>query len=144
MRTKCHRSLTSLGGIAPKFKTAVGKIAGGGPGVQSSLPAVVSFAHTVPGTYGLASIDIVDRGVGVSATSTRGSGVLSMMMSGAMVDLNIENVNGGGRSQYTGVKLWRGDSGVAGGVHGALYSPPLMRCANPSGESSLTLAAWSV
>ena len=99
MSTKCPRSLTSLGGIASKFKTAVGKIADGGPGVQSSLPAVVSFAHTVPGTYGLASIDIVDRGVGVSATSTRGSGVLSMMMSGA----NIEIVNGGGRSQYTGV-----------------------------------------
>ena len=71
-----------------------------------------SNTHSVPNTYGLASIDIVDRGVGVSATSTRGSGVLSTMMSGA----NIENVNGGGRSQYTGVKLWRGDSGVASGV----------------------------
>ena len=70
MSTKCPRSLTSLGGIASKFKTAVGKIANGGPGVQSSLPVVVSFAHTVPGTYGLASVDIVDRGVGVSATST--------------------------------------------------------------------------
>ena len=115
MSTKCPRSLTSLGGIASKFKTAVGEIADGRPGVQSSLPAVVSFAHTVPGTYGLASVDIVDRGVGVSATSTRGSGVLSMMMSGA----NIENVNGDGRSQYTGVKLLRGDSGVAGGVHSA-------------------------
>eukprot|EP01047_Picozoa_sp_COSAG01_P012707 COSAG01_NODE_580_length_15231_cov_6.793220_9_plen_84_part_00 len=69
--------------------------------MQSSLPAVVPFVHTVLGTYGLASIDIVDRGVGVSATSTRGSGVLSMMMSGA----NIENVNGDGRSQYTGVKV---------------------------------------
>ena len=99
--TKCPWSLTSLGSIASKFKTAVGEIADGRPGVQSSLPAVVSFAHTVPGTYGLASVDIVDRGVGVSATSTRGSGVLSTMMSGA----NIENVNGGGRSQYTGVKL---------------------------------------
>ena len=124
MSTKCPRSLTSLGGIASKFKTAVGKIADGGPGVQSSLPAVVSFAHTVPGTYGLASIDIVDRGVGVSATSTRGSGVLSMIMSGA----KIENVNGDGRSQYTGgVKLLRGDSGVVGGVHGALCSPPPTR-----------------
>ena len=128
----CPRSITSHGGTASKFKTAVGKIADGGPGVQSSLPAVVSFAHTVPGTYGLASIDIVDRGVGVSATSTRGSGVLSTMMSGA----NIENVNGDGRSQYTGVKLLRGDSGVVGGVHGALCSPPLIRCASPSGESS--------
>ena len=48
MSTKCPRSLTSLGGIASKFKTAVGKIADGGPGVQSSLPAVVMFAHTVP------------------------------------------------------------------------------------------------
>ena len=76
-----------------------------------SLPVVVSCVHSVPGTYGLASIDIVDRGVGVSATSTRGSGVLSMMMSGA----NIEIVNGGGRSQYTGVKLLRGDSGGVGG-----------------------------
>ena len=97
--TKCPRSLTSLGSIASKFKTAVGKSAGGKPGVQLSLPAVVSCVHSVPGTYGFASIDIADRGVGVSATSTRGSGVLSMMMSGA----NIEIVNGGGRSQYTGV-----------------------------------------
>ena len=99
MSTKCPRSLTSLGSIASKFKTAVGNSADGGPGVQLSLPVVVSFVHSVPGTYGLASIDIADRGVGVSATSTRGSGVLSMMMSGA----NIEIVNGGGRSQYTGV-----------------------------------------
>ena len=97
--TKCPRSLTSLGSIASKFKTAVGKSAGGKPGVQLSLPVVVSCVHSVPGTYGFASIDIADRGVGVSATSTRGSGVLSMMMSGA----NIEIVNGGGRSQYTGV-----------------------------------------
>ena len=52
-----------------------------------SLPVVVSFVHSVPGTYGLASIDIVDRGVGVSATSTRGSGVLSMMMSGANIEI---------------------------------------------------------
>ena len=89
--TKCPRSLTSLGGIASKFKTAVGKSAGGEPGVQLSLPVVVSCVHSVPGTYGFASIDIADRGVGVSATSTRGSGVLSMMMSGA----NIEIVNGG-------------------------------------------------
>ena len=106
MSTKCPRSLTSLGSIASKFKTAVGKSAGGEPGVQLSLPVVVSCVHSVPGTYGLASVDIVDRCVGVSATSTRGSGVLSTMMSGA----NIENVNGGGRSQYTGVKLLRGDS----------------------------------
>ena len=93
---KCPWSLTSLGSIASKFKTAVGKSAGGEPGVQLSLPVVVSCVHSVPGTYGLASIDIVDRGVGVSATSTRGSGVLSMMMSG----FNIENVNGGGRSRF--------------------------------------------
>jgi hypothetical protein len=75
-----------------------------------------------------------------TATSTRGSGVLSMMMSGA----NIEIVTGGGRSQYTGVKLLRGDSGVAGGVHGALYSPPLMRCASPSTESSSFSSCVSV
>eukprot|EP01047_Picozoa_sp_COSAG01_P011713 COSAG01_NODE_514_length_16043_cov_248.614212_21_plen_198_part_00 len=43
--TKCPRSLTSLGSIASKFKTAVGKIAGGGPGVQLSLPVVVSCVH---------------------------------------------------------------------------------------------------
>ena len=95
----CPRSITSRGGTASKFKTAVGRIADDRMGVQSSLPAIASFVHVVPGTNGLVSVDIVDRGVGVSETSTRGSGVLSMMMSGA----NIEIVNGGGRSQYTGV-----------------------------------------
>eukprot|EP01043_Picozoa_sp_COSAG02_P070144 COSAG02_NODE_12305_length_1565_cov_1.403820_1_plen_130_part_00 len=97
--TKCPWSLTSLGSIASKFRAAIGRVVDGGPRVQLSLPAVVPFVHVVPGTNGLVSIDIVDRGVGVSATSIRGSGVLSMMMSGA----NIEIVNGGGRSQYTGV-----------------------------------------
>jgi hypothetical protein len=46
-----------------------------------------------------------DRVDGVSGTSTRGgSGVLSMTMSGDIL-------NGDGRSQYTGVNVFPGDSG---------------------------------
>ena len=49
----CPRSITSRGGTASKFKTAVGRIADDRLGVQSSLPAIVSFVHVVPGTNGL-------------------------------------------------------------------------------------------
>ena len=108
-----------------------------------SNPPWVLPVHSTPGTKGAVSIVMGDRVDGVSGTSTRGgSGVLSMTMSGDIL-------NGDGRSQYTGVNVFPGDSGgVGGGVvnwpsqpwscrtHG-VYSPlPLMRSESPSDGSS--------
>ena len=95
---------------------------------------------------GAVSIVMGDRVDGVSGTSTRGgSGVLSMMMSGDIL-------NGDGRSQYTGVNVFPGDSGGVGGgdanwssqpwscrTHGVCSPPPLMRFDSPSGDSSAIL-----
>jgi hypothetical protein len=107
-----------------------------------SNPPWVLPVHSTSGTKGAASIVIGEVG-GVSGTSTRGgSGVLSMTVSGDIL-------NGDGRSQYTGVNVFPGDSGgVGGGVanwpsqpwscrtHGVYSPPPLMRSESPSGESS--------
>ena len=66
-----------------------------------SNPPWVLPVHSTPGMKGAVSIVMGDRVDGVSGTSTRGgSGVLSMMMSGDIL-------NGDGRSQYTGVNVLR-------------------------------------
>jgi hypothetical protein len=73
-----------------------------------SNPPWVLPVHSTSGTKGAASIVIGEVG-GVSGTSTRGgSGVLSMTVSGDIL-------NGDGRSQYTGVNVFPGDSGGVGG-----------------------------
>ena len=104
-----------------------------------SNPPWVLPGHSTPGMKGATSIVMGDRVDGVSGTSTRGgSGVLSMMMSGDIL-------NGDGRSQYTGVNVFPGDSGGVGGgdanwssqpwscrTHGVCSPPPLMRSESPS------------